>query len=427
MKGDSQPSTATVAKLTQIEDGLRQDLESLVRKQMEASAVASRPGLTDQEARLQTLEVNMTELKHQNQKFESWFQGFGTKVNDQAQAVAGLQQTVQAQQQELSQFRSEVQVSVSQAVSSMQSSVSEQLATQLQGQMEQIQALFSEKKARTGLGHPGCSVGKQGTPYRWSELPKSRLFMLLLCWLVGLASGAQIRSSSHNTARFVEKASNGSPACEVCRFGEASHPGPDPLLLISTSNPSGLRGKEPHWGEWPPGIHCFSETQLSGMSFPATGRAMRSIAMSQHRDVRVLSGAPVPLRTTSQWAGGWSGVLQASDFPCRATQLNWPADLFATARVMGAQHFVAGTQVTVYTVYGYAPGPTWPDARQRTDAMLSFLSKEVILGGVGLRLIVGDFNHGCDSLDEFQLWRRFGWQEAQCFASTHWHQSSDPP
>ena len=215
---------------------------------------------------------------------------------------------------------------------------------------------------------------------------------------------------------------------ETFRYGEADHPGPstDSLFSISTSNPTGLRAKEPHSMAWGPGIHCFSETQLSAVTLPACKQQFRWCARQANRDVRVLSGAPAPLRVNSLWAGSWSGVLQASDLPCRCQSLCWPSGLFETGRVMLAQHFHESTPLSVATVYGYPQGPTWPNARSQTDALLSVLTREVVLGSHGFRVICGDFNHDLDSLQQCAIWRAQGWIEAQDLALRNWNQQPVP-
>ena len=146
----AEPSVTSTAstKLSQIEGELRQDLEQMVQRQVQAAASHPPPGLSAQEQRLQQLEVGVTELQQQGRKFEHWFQSVGSQVQDQAQAITALQSTVQEQQKELGLFRTEVQTTVTQAVGSVQTEMARQLSSQLQGQMEQIQALFSEKKMR---------------------------------------------------------------------------------------------------------------------------------------------------------------------------------------------------------------------------------------------------------------------------------------
>ena len=106
-------------------------------------------GLSEHDNRLHQLEVGFSELRHQNSKFEGWFQNFGTKVADQAAQLENLAGTVSEQRRELAKVKTEVQASVQSAVLGMQTELATQMSAQLAGQMEQIQALFSEKKPRT--------------------------------------------------------------------------------------------------------------------------------------------------------------------------------------------------------------------------------------------------------------------------------------
>ena len=230
------------------------------------------------------------------------------------------------------------------------------------------------------------------------------------------ALGRQVAAATHE------------PCSATRRFGEADHPGPSrvPDFCISTSNPSGLRAKEQHFLPWGPGIHCFSETQLSAVSLPASKRQFQSSARAEGRTVRALSGAPAPLRVNSLWAGTWSGVLQVSDLPCREHNLIWPSGLYETGRILLAQHFHESTTLMVATVYGYPQGPTWPDAQARTDLLLSTLTKEVVFGSRGFRVICGDFNHDLDRLQQCAVWESQGWVEAQDLALRLWNRPPEP-
>ena len=144
------PTTSpAVTKLAQIQEDLKHDLQDIVRQQVHAQASVALPGLTEQDRRLAALEVGMTEMRQQSSKFEAWFQSFGTRVSDQATAIAGLQSTVQEQQRELASYKSEFQATVNSAVTGLQQDLAQQFSSQLQGQFEQIQSLFSEKKARS--------------------------------------------------------------------------------------------------------------------------------------------------------------------------------------------------------------------------------------------------------------------------------------
>lgn len=130
-------------------------------------------------------------------------------------------------------------------------------------------------------------------------------------------------------------------------WGEAINPGPGGLdstsdpdtVLISFSNPSGLRNKESLTVEFGPGIHGVSETQLSCITQPTCSALLRSLARQQDRLVRVHCGAAAPLRARSQWAGSWTGVLAFGDFPSQ--EINLPYDNErACGRLLTTRHLV---------------------------------------------------------------------------------------
>ena len=89
-------------------------------------------------------------------------------------------------------------------------------------------------------------------------------------------------------------------------------------------------------------------------------------------------------------------------------------------RVMLSRHFVGPTPFTVASIYGFPAGPTWPRNRSLTEQLLTTVTKEVVLGTSGCRIIQGDFNQPADGLDAFQIWRHYGWVEAQCLAKDLW-------
>ena len=145
----SSSSKEAVTKIAQLEAGLKQDLHDIVQRKFDERDAAGPPvGLSDQDKRLHSLETAVTEMRHQGAKFESWFQGFGTKVSDQATQLEALKATVQEQQAELGKVRTDLQSTVHNAVTTLQGNLTTQMAAQLAGQMEQIQGLFADKKSR---------------------------------------------------------------------------------------------------------------------------------------------------------------------------------------------------------------------------------------------------------------------------------------
>ena len=206
----------------------------------------------------------------------------------------------------------------------------------------------------------------------------------------------------------------------VSRIGEASNPGPTDTLWLGTTNPSGFRGKESLALDWGPGLWHLSETQLSASSFAASRASLRSQGQAQHRNIRVLAGAPAPLRSGSSWAGSWTGVLTFGDFPAKPLALTWTPGAFETGRVQATQHFVAGHQIITTNVYGYCQGPTYPDAKARTELLLADVTKEIVLGRRGFRAILGDLNHAADSLEQVKFWQAHGWADIQDLAWQWW-------
>ena len=143
-KADTPMPAAVQTKWQAMETGLKKEVQSIVHQEIQAKGGEAQAS----ERRLQKVESIVSELKQQNQKFEGWFQSFGTKVSDQAAALTGLQSTMQQHQKELQQVKGDVERSVSAAVSKLSTDMTTQMAAQLQGQMEQIQQLFADKKAR---------------------------------------------------------------------------------------------------------------------------------------------------------------------------------------------------------------------------------------------------------------------------------------
>ena len=206
------------------------------------------------------------------------------------------------------------------------------------------------------------------------------------------------------------------------RVGEAANPGPASQLLVSVSNPSGLRQKEEIVLSHGPGIFSLCETQCSRYTQHSCKKRLRSLAMAEGRIVRPLFGAPAALRAGSSWAGTWTGVATISDFVSRPLTLSWQSHEYESGRLLATQHFVQGVCLTKAVVYGYPSSPTWPRSRALTTELLGVVTHDIVLGARGPRIIAGDFNASSTELSVFDTWRRLGWQSAQTWALDHWHQ-----
>lgn len=207
----------------------------------------------------------------------------------------------------------------------------------------------------------------------------------------------------------------------VARVGEALNPGPS-AFCIGVANPSGLRCKEEVCLDHPVGILNLCETQLSYVTQASCRRRLQALAANAGRHLRTIFGSPVVTRANSEWAGSWSGVAALSDFPCRPVQLSWHHHEWISGRVLASQHFVGHLSLLNVAVYGYPQSPTWPQAKQKTASLLQSITTEIVVGSTGPRVVCGDLNMSTIASPIFDVWRSYGWQEAQEWALQRWGQ-----
>ena len=229
---------------------------------------------------------------------------------------------------------------------------------------------------------------------------------------------------------------NGFTTAGAHRYGEALHPGPllSGLLSVSVSNPTGIRRKEKHMLEQGVGIHHYAETHLTSITSRSSIGILKTLARQHHREVRCVTGADVKVRTNSQWAGAWSGVAMMADFPTTRLNVQWPPEHWASSRLLMSRSWIGNVPVTSCTFYGYSSGPTWPKARALSDELLTTVTRELIYGCGGVRMVAGDFNCSPGALGQQRAWMEMGWKSAQQAAlemfgtpvSPTCHQSTEP-
>ena len=135
------PTPAAESKLSQVKTELQAGIATLVRKELQSAIHSASPD-PGQDARILKLEAGLNEVRMQNNKFEEWFQTFGTQMRQQASQVVEVQQAVAAQQTDLGSLRSEVTSSITQAVSSFRSEMSQQFAAQTAS----LEAMLAKKQ-----------------------------------------------------------------------------------------------------------------------------------------------------------------------------------------------------------------------------------------------------------------------------------------
>ena len=83
---------------------------------------------------------------------------------------------------------------------------------------------------------------------------------------------------------------------------------------------------------------------------------------------------------------------------------------------MAAKHYIGGTHIITSTIYGYPQNATWPQGHQLTNQLLATITKDIIYGSSGVRVVTGDFNCQAGDLAEQQIWLQCGWKESQTLA-----------
>ena len=109
-----------------------------------------------------------------------------------------------------------------------------------------------------------------------------------------------------------------------------------------------------------------------------------------------------------------------SPFPSRPVQVRWPPQTLETGRVAILQHHVSDTPLLTAVVYGVPKSQAHPSAFTETEQILKPLTREIVFGRRGPRVIAGDFNHPAESSGEIAIWREQGWQEIQDLALARW-------
>ena len=98
----------------------------------------------------------------------------------------------------------------------------------------------------------------------------------------------------------------------------------------------------------------------------------------------------------------------------------------SAGRLIVTRHMAHELPVLVAACCGFPQGPTWPDSKALNRQLLASLTKEIVVGCAGPRLIAGDFN--CDSvpMEEFRVWESYGWSEIQIHANKCWQRPIAP-
>lgn len=148
-------------------------------------------------------------------------------------------------------------------------------------------------------------------------------------------------------------------------------------------------------------------------------KQVRNINNENSRNLHLLCGAATPLRARSAEAGNWTGVAVITDLVPRAISLFWPQREYDYCRVQVYQVWHGPMPLTGANVYLWSPGPTWPRGKEASKALLTTLTKELVLSRAGPRFICGDVNMDIHQSEFAEIWRSHGWVDAQQWSERH--------
>ena len=191
------------------------------------------------------------------------------------------------------------------------------------------------------------------------------------CWifdfLVCCSPQSKLRSSRCNCLRVPPVARRVLLLCLILRVGEAKVPGPEKTWTIGHCNPAGLPNKAHLLSESSVDLWLISETHLSSQGYRSFQRHLRAEGSQYQWSV---PGKHVMPRSTTSDHGSWTGVLALSSHPTRRLSHDWHPSVFDTSRISVSATYCSGLWVSGVVLYGIPGGPTHPNARLATDALL---------------------------------------------------------
>ena len=203
------------------------------------------------------------------------------------------------------------------------------------------------------------------------------------------------------------------------RIGEATTPGPALGPVLGNINPTGLMGKSNDVAQLPVGVYAVQETHLTG---PGITKFRQELAWRKSQ-YNLCHGAPAPPKNSSlrTIGGKHTGVGFLSSFPCRSITNEWSPEDFQTGRCLAAAAYVQSRWINLGTVYGYSENRQAVQVQQNTGRLLEGLTKRIVDGATGLRMISGDWNLPREQIPQADYWEAKGWMEAQQLAAIKWN------
>ena len=196
--------------------------------------------------------------------------------------------------------------------------------------------------------------------------------------------------------------------CLGCRIGEAKVPGPAEWT-IGICNPAGLNNKSHLFGDLQADLWLISETHLTSTGCHAFKKGIRRELEQQHWFVH---GHPVRQRSTVSNLGTWAGVGVLSCHPTKALPHDWSPWAYESSRLVATTTYLNQMWINGVVMYGMPTGPTHPQAKARTGALLQEAVRRVLCMD-GPRFLAGDFNHDLEDLAAIEVLKTHHFVEVQ--------------
>ena len=195
----------------------------------------------------------------------------------------------------------------------------------------------------------------------------------------------------------------------ICfRIGEARVPGPG-AWSVGLCNPAGLRHKSHLFPVDAADVWLICETHLTSSGVRGFKQGIRA---NHSMQCWFVPGHPVKQRSTVSDHGAWSGVGVLAKHPCQSLPHDWSPWAFESSRLLAFTTFCHNLWLNGVVLYGMPTGPTHPQAKARTNSLVSEGVRRVLCMD-GPRVFGGDFNHDMEDLPALDLLHAHQFVEVQ--------------
>lgn len=101
---------------------------------------------------------------------------------------------------------------------------------------------------------------------------------------------------------------------------------------------------------------------------------------------------------------------------------DWDQGVWESSRVQIAAFQVAHMWIKCAVTYGFAHNSHTNRTKRTTNALLKDITKRIVIQSKGPRIMMGDWNLANQDVDFAEMWREYGFFDAQEYAHHRWGQ-----